>query len=75
MGMPMKELFRAKPSTDLVFTDMLMEMFTKVNGKMMNNKEMVHSDLQMVQYIRASFLKDNLMEKVSTNINQYNTTI
>lgn len=75
MGMPMRELFKVKLSTDLVFTDMLMEMFTKVNGKMMNNKEMVHSDLQMVQYIRASFLKDNLMEKVSTNINQYNTTI
>lgn len=75
MGMPMKELFRAKPSTDLVFTDMLMEMFTKVNGKMMNNKEMVHSDLQMDQYIKANFPKDNLMEKESTSINQYNTMI
>lgn len=54
---------------------MRMEMFTKVNGKTMNNKEMELSDLQMVQYIKANFPKDNLMERESTSINQYNTMI
>jgi hypothetical protein len=57
----------------LEFTDTQMEIYIKVSGKMINSKETDYLDLQMALSMKGSFLKVNLMDRVSINISQSNT--
>lgn len=59
----------------MVFTDMPMAIFMKVNGKMINNKEMVFSSSQMGLVTKGNSCKGSLTAKESINLNQLSTTI
>lgn len=54
----------------MVFTDIQMAISMKEIGRMISSKEMVSFVFQMVQYIKASFHKVNLMEKEFITTNQ-----
>lgn len=71
----MKALYREKLSMDLEFIGMLMEMSMKENGKTINNRETVSSNLQMDQYMKVNSLRANPKEKEYINTSLFNMMI
>jgi hypothetical protein len=58
-----------------VYIDLLMVIYIKVIGKMINNKVMEFLCLLMDRFIKGNLVKDNLMGKENINIIQNNLMI